>query len=288
MSATTTVSSFTVTPTGAALGADIVNIDMRQPLHPEQVAMIQAAWDTHLILRFRGQHDLTVDELIAFSRNFGALDKRPIGSKVLSADRPPLPEEITLISNVKVDGRPIGGLGDGEAVWHADMTYKETPPKGACLHAVEIPPSGGDTHFANMYLAYETLPAAILARIGDLRCVHDASRNSAGELRMGFSEPADPTQTVGAAHPLVHTHHRTGRKCLLLGRRRNAYIQGLELNESESLLDELWNHATQASLTWAQTWKLGDVMMWDNTCTMHRRDAFDPGARRLMRRTQFI
>jgi taurine dioxygenase len=287
MTATLSTPSCKIVPHGFALGADVLDIDLKQPLTTQQVGDIQSAWDQHLILRFPQQIGLTVEELIAFSRNFGALDKRPIGSKELSADRPPLPEEITLISNVKVGGKPIGGLGDGEAVWHADMTYKETPPKGACLHAVEIPPSGGNTHFANMYLAYETLPDALKQRISGLRCVHDASRNSAGELRMGFSEPADSSQTVGAAHPLVISHHRTGRQCLLLGRRRNAYVQGLSLRESDELLDALWEHATQPDFTWTQVWSLGDMMMWDNTCTMHRRDSFDATTRRLMHRTQF-
>jgi taurine dioxygenase len=275
-----------IAPSGRALGADVEGLDMTRPLTDSALEAIQAAWDEHLVLRVRGQREMTLDQFVAFSRRFGELDKRPIASGEMSRALAELPPEITVISNVKQDGKPIGGLGDAESVWHADMTYNERPPKAACLFAVEIPPSGGNTYFANMYLAYETLPPDLKERAETLRCVHDASRNSAGELRNGFVDNDDPRKTVGAVHPLVRTHPRTGRKCLLLGRRRGAYLVGLPLEESEALLNQLWAHATAAHLTWGQEWRLGDVVMWDNTCTMHRRDAFDPSTRRLMYRTQ--
>jgi taurine dioxygenase len=137
-----------------------------------------------------------------------------------------------------------------------------------------------------MYMAYDSLSDELKQRIQHLSCVHDASRNSAGELRLGFTDNTDPTQTVGAVHPMVTTQPQTGKKALMLGRRRNAYIKGLALQESESLLDALWAHATQDRFTWTQVWTVGDVMMWDNTCTLHKRDAFDPHSRRLMYRTQ--
>lgn len=278
--------TLTVRPSGAALAADIEGIDLNGELQPAQVAALRDAWARHKVLRFRGQQGLTLDGLIRFSRNFGPLDLRPKASMAMSREHDALPPEITVISNVKVGGKPLGALGDGEAVWHTDMTYNEIPPKGACLYSVEVPPAGGNTHFADMYTAYETLPEAMKKRIQGLRCVHDASRNSAGELRLGYENVTDPRNTKGAIQPVVSTHAVTGRPCLLLGRRRNAYIVGLELAESEELLDALWAHATRPELTWTQEWKVGDVMMWDNTCTMHKRDAFDPGSRRLMYRTQ--
>jgi taurine dioxygenase len=278
--------SVRVVPSNRALGADIEHIDLAQPLDQSQLAAINQAWKTHLVLRFRNQGHITVEQQIAFSRNFGLLDKRPIVSHGMSKEHDELPSEITVISNVKIGGVPIGALGDGEAVWHADMTYNDLPPKGACLLGREIPPSGGNTHFANMFMAYDTLPDELKQRIASLSCVHDASRNSAGELRLGFADNTDPTQTVGAIHPLVCVHRETRRKALMLGRRRNAYIQGLELAESEALLDSLWAHATREHLTWTQVWSAGDLIMWDNSCTLHRRDAFDPAARRFMLRTQ--
>jgi taurine dioxygenase len=268
------------------LGADVTGIDLNEPLTPKQVEVVKDAWARHMVLRFRGQQHLGVEGLVSFSRNFGPLDRRPTASVEMSRAYEDLPPEVTVISNVKVDGKPFGALGDGEAVWHTDMTYNERPPKGACLYSVKVPPTGGNTQFANMYLAYETLPADLNKRIQDLVCIHDASRNSAGELRLGFVDNTDPRKTVGAKHPLVSVHAVTGRKCLLLGRRRNAYVVGLAVDESEALLDRLWAHATQPELTWTQVWKVGDVMMWDNTCTMHRRDSFDPQTHRLMYRTQ--
>src|SRR5690606_22062181 len=145
---------------------------------------------------------------------------------------------------------------------------------------------GGNTQFANMYHAYETLPEILKETIKSLKCVHDASRNSAGQLRKGYQDNSDPRQTVGAIHPLIRTHPVTGKKCLFLGRRRNAYIVGLGLADSEALLDELWAHATKEEFVWTQIWKLGDVILSDNRCTMHRRDSFDPNSRRLLYRTQ--
>lgn len=275
-----------IRPSGAALCADVDGVDLNQPLTAEQVAGIQEAWAKHCVLRFRGQRSLTLEGLASFSRHFGPLDVRPTASMAMSEEHDALPPEITVISNVKVGGKPLGALGDGEAVWHTDMTYNQVPPKGACLYASEVPPSGGNTHFANMYAAYDTLADGLKERIQGLQCVHDASRNSAGELRMGYEDVTDARKTRGAVHPLVSVHAVSGRRCLLLGRRRNAYIVGLELEQSEQLLDELWAHATRPELTWTQEWRVGDVMMWDNTCTMHKRDAFDPATRRLMYRTQ--
>ncbi len=278
--------TMTIVPTGAALGADVVGLDMSEPISDSLRDQLQSAWDAHLILRIRGQQGLSVQALADFSRRFGELDVRPTSTSEMSSLAEALPREITIISNVKVDGKPIGGLGDAESVWHADMTYNERPPRAACLYAVEIPPYGGDTSFANMYLAYESLPQDLKERAGTLRCVHDASRTSAGGLRIGFEDNVDPRKTVGATHPVVRTHPRTGRKCLLLGRRRGAYLQGLSLEESETLLDRLWAYASVPALAWTQVWQLGDVVMWDNACTMHRRDSFDPATRRLMYRTQ--
>src|SRR6185295_8229824 len=180
----------------------------------------------------------------------GDLDAAPIASTSMGDDFKWQHPELAIISNVKVGGKPVGGLGDGESVWHSDMTYNDKPPKGSCLYAVEIPPAGGNTQFANMYTAYETLAPELKRAAVGLRCVHDASRNSAGELRRGYADTTDPRQTVGARHPVVRTHPVTGRPCLFLGRRRNAYLVGLTLGESEALLDALWAHATRAELVW--------------------------------------
>jgi taurine dioxygenase len=272
-----------VTKLADALGAEVTGLDLSKEVGEEAFAIVHRAWLEHLVLRFRGQ-SLDDPRLLAFSRRFGELD--PPGPNPYG--RPYLPEhpEMNVISNIREDGVPIGGLGDGEAVWHADMTYVEKPPMGAMLYALEVPPSGGDTFWANLYRAYETLPGDLKAAIEGRRAVHDATYNSAGERRKGYAEVADPRQAPGARHSLVRVHPQTGRKCLFLGRRRNSYIEGLALEESEALLDRLWAHATQERFTFRQQWRVGDLVLWDNRCTLHRRDPFDPKARRLMHRTQ--
>ena len=277
------MASVQVEKLATALGAEVSRVDLAQPLPAPVFAEIRKAWLDHLVLRFRGQK-LSDPQLIAFSKLFGELDPpgpNPYGRPFL-AEHP----ELNVISNIKTDGVPIGGLGDGEAIWHADMTYVETPPMASILYALEVPPSGGDTYWANMYAAYETLPAELKKRIEGRKAVHDATYNSAGVMRKGYREVSDPREAPGARHPLVRTHPETGSRCLFLGRRRNSYVVGLEPAESEALLDELWAHATQPHLTFRQQWQVGDVLIWDNRCTLHRRDSFDPDARRLMHRTQ--
>lgn len=279
-------SAIQVLPTDAALGADVIDVDLTQPLSETEQEIIKQAWADHLVLRFRGQAKLEIDDLVRFSKYFGDLDKAPPASTQLGDDFKWLHPEITVISNVVSNGKPVGDLGSSEAVWHSDMTYNPKPPMGSALYAIEIPPVGGNTQFANMYHAYDTLDPQLKERIASLCCIHDASRNSAGGLRKGYVDNADPRETVGATHPLVRVHPVTGNKCLFLGRRRKAYIVGLELEESEELLNALWAHATQEKFVWTQVWQLGDLILWDNRCTMHRRDSFDPQTRRLLFRTQ--
>jgi taurine dioxygenase len=282
----TVASAITVTPLGNGVGAQIDGVDLREPIAPEAARAIMSAWMEHLVLRFRGQAGMRTQQLVDFSRTFGELDRAPITTS--KTGKPYLSEfpHVTAISNIVVDGKPIGGLGAYEAEWHTDMSYNEETPSASLLYAIELPPAGGDTWFCSMYAAYDALPAALKARIATLKCVHDASRNSAGILRKGYREVTDPRETVGAAHPLVRTHPVTKRKALFLGRRLNAYIPGLALEESEALLDDLWARAVLPEATWIQQWHIGDLVVWDNRCTMHRRDAFDPATRRLLHRTQ--
>lgn len=272
-----------VTKLADALGAEVSGVDLSKPLAAEVFAGIRKTWLDHLVLRFRGQK-LSDPQLLAFTRLFGELD--PPGPNPYGKSFLPEHPEINVISNIVVGGAPIGGLGDGEAIWHADMTYVERPPMGAILHALEVPESGGDTWWANMYMAYDTLPADLVKKIEGREAIHDATYNSAGGMRKGYTPVTDPRAAPGAHHALVAVHPETGRKCLFLGRRRNSYVLGLDLEDSEDLLDALWAYATQPQFTFRQEWKPGDVIIWDNRCTLHRRDAFDPAARRLMHRTQ--
>lgn len=271
-----------VKPTGASLGADVSGVDLSRPIDDSTFRLIESAWLDHAVLRFQAQH-LTDAQLIAFSRWFGELDQARLDDYQAFVPEHP---EIMTISNVVEEGRAIGKLGAAEAEWHTDLDYIETPPKASLLYAIEIPPTGGNTGFANMYRAYETLDPELRSRIDGMACKHDASHNSAGMLRSGFQECSDPRDVQGPIHPLVRTHPQTARKALYLGRRMNAYVEGLSLNESEQLLDTLWGHATQTQFTWTQVWSVGDLILWDNRCVMHRRDAFDSSTRRIMHRTQ--
>lgn len=279
-------SRITIQTSGKALGADVLDVDISLPLSDEVIAEIKNAWHKHLVLRFRKQ-TLNDAQLITFSRHFGQLDLAPISS----SGRREIPEhpEIVVISNVRENGRRIGSLGNAEAEWHTDMSYIKKPPKMSCLYSLEIPKQGGNTSFLNMYDAYETLSSELKAIVNGKQCKHDISRNSAGEVRKGYEEfanEADPMKIPGTYHPLVCVHPITRKKCLYLGRRFNACIEGLSLADSDTLLDTLWAHATQDHLRWDQIWQVGDLILWDNRCTMHRRDAFEDSERRIMHRTQ--
>ncbi|MGA7795163.1 MAG: TauD/TfdA family dioxygenase [Candidatus Acidiferrales bacterium] len=275
-------SRVTVIPTGKALGAEIQGVDLRT-VDSNDFASIYRAWLDHSVLLFRGQN-LTDDDLIAFSEKFGDLDWAPVqesGRRFVEGH-----PEIYVVSNVMQNGAPIGSLGAGEATWHTDMSYLEDPPKASILYALEVPPSGGNTYFNSMYRAYEFLPDAVKKRIEGKTLKHDATYNSGGYVRQGTAAIDDPVTSPGTYHPLVCTHPETKRRVLYLGRRRNAYIEGLSLQESESLLDELWVYANREELEWHNEWRVGDLVLWDNRCTMHRRDPFDASSRRVMHRTQ--
>ncbi|HEX7968610.1 MAG TPA: TauD/TfdA family dioxygenase [Stellaceae bacterium] len=271
-----------VRPTGAGIGAEIAGIDLKG-IGDGDFAAIRRAFVEHSVLLFRGQR-LSDDDLIAFSRRFGALDHAPVqenGQRFVKGK-----PEIYVVSNVIENGVAIGSLGAGEAVWHTDMSYLADPPMASMLYALEVPPEGGNTGFCNMYSGYEALPEALKRRITGFKIKHDGTYNSGGYLRAGVTASDDPRTSPGAVHPLVCTHPESGRRCLYLGRRRNAYIADLPLEQSEALLDELWAYATRDEYTWYNTWRIGDVVLWDNRCTMHRRDPFDPASRRIMHRTQ--
>lgn len=272
-----------IIPIGEMIAADIQDANLSQPLDDVSIAAITKAWNENLVLRFRNQH-LSDADLIRFSSYFGELD--PPGPNPYGVTFLPEFPEINVISNVKDDtGVPIGNLGDGEAVWHADMTYIDNPPEAGILYALEVPVGQGDTYFANMVAAYNDLPPDLRVAIEGKTLIHDAAHNSAGMLRKGYEEITDVKLTPGARHPLAYEDQH-GRVSLFLGRRPHAYIVGMEESESDSLLDALWAHATRPKYSWHNEWQKGDLVMWQNRMVMHRRDAFDPSTRRVMHRTQ--
>jgi taurine dioxygenase len=269
-----------VLPLGV-IGAEVRGVDLAR-LTDREVEAIKEAWYRHDVLVFRGQR-LTDDHLLAFSRHFGVLDPPP--NQGAGRKSPPGYPDVYVVSNVvDAQGEPIGALGDGEAAWHTDMSYIAQPPDASMLYSLEIPPRGGDTSFASMKAALAAMPKALVERIRNLDIKHDGTYDSGGYVRKGMTATKDPRTSVGTPHPIVVQHPVSGTRGLYLGRRLNAYIMGMELAESERLLDEIWSYVESA--VYRHRWAVGDLVLWDNRTTMHKRDAFDPKARRIMHRTQ--
>ncbi len=279
-----------VEPMLPRFGANVMGVQL-DGVNDEQFDLIYRAWLEYGVLRFRDQQ-LDEDGLQRFSRRFGPLEEIPLGrmteEQKIALGKIFKNPYVTNISNIVEDGMPIGGLGNAEANWHSDMTYVENPPPASVLLGVEIPATGGDTWFADQYAAFDALPTDLRERVSDLSIKHDAAHTSVGDLRPGFETFDDPRDAPGAVHPIVATHPESGRQCLYLGRREWAYIPGLELDASEALLDELWDHAVTSHNVIRQQWRVGDVIIWDNRCVLHRRDDFDGSQRRLLRRCQVL
>jgi taurine dioxygenase len=273
----------TVKPLTPAVGAEIGNADLAR-LTATEFSDIEAAWHRYSVLLFRNQK-LTDDDLLAFSRLFGVLDPPP--NQERGRQSPPGYPDVYVVSNVLDEkGEPIGALGAGEAVWHTDMSYLQLPPDASMLYALEIPPAGGNTYFCSMQAVWNALPATLKARVGGRRIKHDGTFNSGGYVRQGVTPTDDPHKAPGAWHPAVCVHPITGVPALYLGRRTNSYIEGLTPAQSDALLDELWKVVDSPGFAYAHRWRVGDLIVWDNRSTMHRRDPFDNAARRVMHRTQ--
>ncbi len=273
----------TIRPLTEAVGAEISGVDLAK-LGDADFAVLQRAWAQYSALLFRGQN-LTDDDLLAFSRRFGDLDPPP--NQERGRISPPGYPDVYVVSNVlDGNGDPIGALGAGEASWHTDMSYLDTPPDASMLYSLEIPPCGGNTWFCGMQAACDALPAALRKKIEGRRIKHDGTYNSGGYLRKGVTPTDDPHAAPGAWHPAILEHPANGRATLYLGRRRNSSVEGYARAESEALLDELWAHTIQSRFLYEHVWRLDDLVLWDNRSTMHRREPFDGTARRIMHRTQ--
>ena len=271
-------------PLAPAFAADVLDVDVRAIDEPA-FATLYAAWLRHPVLRLRGQR-LSDAELQAFSQRFGRLEYAPRGL-ISDEERSRLPNPyVATISNIVVDGKPIGGLGNAEAAWHTDMSYIEHPPTASLLYAVETPEEGGDTYFCDMTAGLEALPPPLAAKARSVQVKHDAAHDSIGKLRPGHQDADSPLTAPGAVHPMVRRHPENGTEALFLGRRQDAYVEGLPLAESEALLDEIWRYVALPDSVWTQRWQPRDLLIWDNRSVMHRRASFDADARRLMRRTQ--
>ena len=274
-----------ITPLSPVFGAEIEDVDLAT-IGDADFERVYAAWIDRGVLRVRGQR-LDDKQLESFSARFGPLERLPM-KLTPEQEKRFASLYVTPLSNITVDGRPIGGLGNAEANWHSDMTYLPTPPPASVLLSVEIPEEGGDTHFSCQHAALESLPEALRARLVGVRIRHDASHTSIGELRPGFEEVTDPRDAPGATHPAIRRHEENGRDALYLGRREFASIEGMPLEEGEALLDEVWQYAARPENTWTHQWRVGDVILWDNRRVLHRRDGFPNHMRRMLRRCQVL
>jgi taurine dioxygenase len=265
------------------LGATIEGVDLAR-ITPAQFAQVYEIWKKHHVIVLRDQR-LTNAQFERFSAMLGELDPPPnqgAGRKSV----PGFPNLYVVSNRKNAEGEPIGALGDGEAQWHTDMSYQERPPFASMLWSVELPSTGGDTWFASMPAALRSLPEELASRVRRMSVKHDGTYDSGGNVRKGMVPNDDPEKSVGTVHPMVIVQPETGEETLYLGRRRNAWIPGLSLAESERLLDVIWGYATAEEITLRHQWKLGDVVLWNNLTTMHRRDSFPSDEVRTLHRSQ--
>ncbi|KAB7768255.1 TauD/TfdA dioxygenase family protein [Xanthomonas maliensis] len=271
-----------IVPFDAPLGAEVLGLDLSQPLSARTFAQIHRAHLDHHVLVFRDQR-ITPAQQVEFSRRFGPLQIHVLRNFQLR-DHP----EVLVVSNIKENGQPIG-LGDAGHYWHSDLSYKETPSLGSLLHAQELPTEGGDTLFANQHLAWETLPAALKTRLQDLRAEHSyLAKYDALRARNPWRPELTPEQRAEVApvqHPVVRTHPETGRKALFVSEHFTTRIVGLPADESQALLQTLFAHSTRQALVYRHRWQPHDMVFWDNRSVMHLAAGTPDHLRRRLNRT---
>lgn len=275
------------------IGAEVTGVDLSAKIGKPTFEIIHRGWLKYGVLVFRGQK-LDEENLVTFSGRFGELYNAPVMENGRAfVDGYP---EVFVISNVIEKGVRIGSLGARELEWHTDMSYLDAPPKASCLYAREVPEGEGKTGFLNMYKVYDKLPAKLKNDVEKLTIKHDSVYTLDGYLREGSGRTLehvkaqgcfDVLKLPGAHHPIVRTHPETERKALFMGRRQNTCLSNFSLRDSETVLETLWKHVTRhGKRAYHHEWEVGDFVMWDNRCVMHRRDAFPPSTRRIMYRTQ--
>jgi taurine dioxygenase len=265
--------SITVTPLSDAIGAAITDVDLSEEVDAETVAAIKQAWLDNIIIVFPGQ-DITDDEQEIFCQNFGELELVRTTTSI-DKDHP----SIMMITNVKDSGKPTA-LEDGEMMFHYDQCYYEQPSMGSTLYAIEIPDEGGNTLFASCIKAYDALSGDWKQRIEGLRALnyYDYARNPT--MRPDDVNPDVPQWT----HPVVRVHPETGKKAIYVNRLMSILIEGLSAEESDEILNFLFDHIEKPEFVYEHVWTVGDMMMWDNRCSVHARTYFSPKKRRMMRR----
>ncbi len=265
-----------IRPLSGSLGAEIHGIDLARPLDAETFGRVERAFLDHLVLFFRDQ-ELTPAQQVAFAARFGPVGRYPLAEAI--------PEHPDIIAVVKEPGQTTNFGG----VWHSDTTYLERPALGSLLYAKEVPASGGDTLFANMYLAYESLSPGLRRLLDGLRAVNSAGKNKEtlrGDHLAGgaMSRTAVDARGLRAEHPVVRRHPVTGRKALYVNRAHTVAFKDMTEAESAGLLGYLFEHAAREDFTCRFRWRAGSLALWDNRCTQHYPLNDYPGQRRVMHR----
>ncbi len=265
-------------PLSDALGAEVRGVDLARTLDRETAGALRRAWLDHLILLFRDQ-ELTQEQLVAATAHFGPTGSLARPDEYRTSGQRETHPNVMLISNVRENGVPIGALPDGEMMFHHDMIHAAVPHDATLLYARELPSHGGHTMFANLYAAYETLPAELREPLEGRRAFHryhyGSQHRGDGKGTPAFAE---------SAHPVFRTHPETGRKAIYVNRLMTETVEGLDRAESDRLLAAVFDHAEQPRFVYEHVWRVGDAMLWDNRCTMHARTDFPP-ERRLFWRT---
>jgi taurine dioxygenase len=276
------VADIVVEPLSPACGAEIRGLDVTRPLSPDVVAAIKEAWGKHLVLVFRGQ-TITQDQQLRFAGYFGELGNRKKAPEALRGRAEGIyqdHEKVLLVTNIKVGDQPIGAFGDGEFWFHIDSGYAPRPYKYTFLYALELPSTGGNTLFSNMYKAYEALPPQLKSLLKGKKALHLHEYNRAKQA----NHSGDISGIPHFYHPVAITHPDTGRKTLFVDRLMTAQIEGMSEEESASVLDQLYGIGERPEFIYEHVWRPGDFLMWDNRCTIHARTDFPKDERRLLRR----
>ncbi len=268
-------SSFTLRPLSPVLAAEIIGLDLRQPLDDATREAVYAAFVRYHVLCFRDQA-MNKDQQIAFTQQFGTLERHIASNR--GTDNP----WVHTVSNLNADGLPSGKVGS--QAWHSDKSFRPQPSLATILHAVTLPPDGGDTCFADMTAAYDALDAQEKAELDGVRVIHswELSRQKSGQQ----ATPEEIRDAPPMSHPLVRVHPDSGRKCLFMGEHAS-HFDGRPMVEGRARLAALQAHATQEPFVYRHRWRAGDVLMWDNRCLLHRADANFDAARhsRVLHRT---
>ena len=259
-----------IEPFDGAIGAAVIDVDLAQPLDAEERERLIEAWNRYSVLVFRDQQ-IAPDEFLRYSRYFGDLEVH-----VLEQYLHPVHPEILVVSNILEYGRNIG-IPDAGRYWHTDLSYLDVPSRGSILYAMETPEADGETLgntlWASTAAAYEALPEATRARVDGLQAEYSLSKRfqklaDDGTKHIELSDE-QREKTPSVTHPVVRTHPVTGRRGILVNEGHTTHIVGMPEDESQALLQELWDHTTKPDFTYCHEWRVGDVVMWDNTLTQH-------------------